>query len=169
MATIEVEEDVAELGKLALKLSQGKNRKDFLKLVSSEYPDKPKPAELAAEDLVASATEPLKKQVEDLNEKLAARERMDKLQESRKPVAHLSPEELKRLDQFRVDKGILDYEIAYREMKRLDQVATPRPVGRFGRAEMPQLENKDLYKDPAGYRSKTLHGLIDDLRAGKTI
>jgi hypothetical protein len=111
------------------------------------------------------------KSVSELQDKLAKKEAMDNLQERRKPVAHLSPADLTKLEQFMVDKGIANYEIAYREMKRLDEVATPRPEpGRHGRAEMPTPDKDNLlYKDPAGYRSKTLHSLINDLRAGKSI
>lgn len=165
---VEVDENIADLGRLALKMSSGANRKEFLKLVAKEDPTVPIP-EIEAERYVEAATKPLMGEIEKLKAERANDQAIKNLEARRSAVPHIKGEDLKKLEQFMVDKGIADYEIAAREQARLNEVAAPRPVGRFGRAEMPSLENKDLYKDPAGFRSKTLHSLIGDLQAGKAI
>jgi hypothetical protein len=169
MAKEEVEENVAELGRLALKLSTGKNRTKFLSLVSEDNPDLPIP-EIQSRREIQEATAPLLQKISTLETKLGNDDAAKRLEERRKPVAHLSADALKKLEQFMIDKGVSDYGIAQREMERLDQVAAPRDPGRFGRAEMPTADKEGLlYKDPAKYRTNTLHSLIDDLKAGKRI
>jgi len=166
---VEVDENVAELGKLAQKLSLGPTRKDFLKLLKKANPETPFP-EVDADEAITAATAPLLSEIEKLKQNQAHEQSMKNLAERRKPVAHLPAEDLKSLEQFMIDKGIADYEIALREKTRLDAVAAPRPAGRFGRAEMPTPDKDNaLYKDPAGFRNRTLHNLIDDLHAGKAI
>ena len=167
---IEVEENVAELGKLALKLSLGPQRDQFLNLVAESNPDLPIP-EVKTRKALEAATKPLLEKIDALEGKLTKKESLEALAERRKVVSHLDKPALAKLEQFMVDKGIADYEIANREMQRLDQVATPRvSTGKFGRAEMPTADKDNLlYKDPARFRSNTLHSLIDDLQAGKRI
>jgi hypothetical protein len=166
---VEVDEDVAHLGKLAQKILRGKGRTTLLKTMVEEDPTLRFP-EIEAEKNVQAATAPLLSKIEQLEKDRANDQAMKNLEARRAAVPHIKGDALKKLEQFMVDKGIADYEIADREMKRLDQVAAPRPTpGRFGRAEMPDKDNKELYKDPAAFRSKTLHSLIDDIAAGKAI
>jgi hypothetical protein len=166
---IEVEDNVAELGKLALKLSTGKNRDKFLTLVAEDNPEIPIP-EVKARKQIEEATAPLVAQIDALKAERQSDAAAKRLEERRKPVAHLGADELKRLEQFMIDKGIADYEIANREMKRLDEIANPKTeaTGRYGRVTMPVADKDNmLYKDPAGFRSKTLHSMIDRLQTGK--
>lgn len=166
---VEVEDNIAELGRLALKMSTGKNRKEFLKLVATEDPAMPIP-EIEADRAIEAATKPLQEKISKLEADRQKDESMKNLEARRSAVPHIKGDELKKLEQFMVDKGIADYEIAEREMKRLDQVATPRPTGQFGRAQMPEADKDGLlYKDPAKFRNNKLHSMIDELKAGKTI
>ena len=169
MAIVEVEEEVAKVGNLAMKVLSGKNRATLQALIVEEEPTLNIPEENARR-AIAAATAPLLSEIEKLKQDRMNDQAMKNLEERRKPVSHLNTEDLKSLEQFMVDKGIANYEIALREKARLDQVATPRPVGRFGRAEMPEADKDNLlYKDPAAFRSKTLHRMIDDLHSGKQI
>jgi hypothetical protein len=166
---VEVDEDIAALGNLAAKIQRGPQRKAFLKLAAEADPELVV-AELEADKAIAAATKPLTDKIAQLEADNMKNDVSKRLEDRRKPVAHLSKEELASLEQFMIDKGVSNYEIALREKQRLDQVATPRPAGRFGRAEMPTADKDNmLYKDPAGFRSKTLHSMIDDLQNGKTI
>lgn len=169
MAIVEVEENIAELGKLAAKISRGETRKDFLKLAVKVQPEMAIP-EIEADKAILAATAPLQEKINQLEADRQKDASMRNLEERRKAVPHVKGDDLKKLEQFMIDKGIADYEIAHREMARLDQVATPRPAGRFGRAEMPTPDKDNLlYKDPARFRSQTLHSMIDQIQAGKPI
>ena len=172
MAMIEVEEDVAELGKLAQKVMKGKGRKSLLKLVKEADPELPPLPELMIheenEERINAATKPLQDKISAMERERADEKALQNLQARRSVVPHITGDALKKLEQFMVDNGIANYEIAEREMKRLDGVAAPRNPTIRGRAEMP-ADNDGLYKDPAGWRNKTLHNMIDDHLAGKPI
>lgn len=166
---VEVEDNIAEVGRLANKVLAGADRKSLLKLIKKEHPDMPLP-EIDADLTVEAATASMRAEIEALKADKQKEQSLKNLEARRASVPHLKGEALARVEKFMVENGVSSYEIADREIQRLDQAAAPRSAHRFGRMEMPTPDKDNLlFTKPSEWRNRTLHNMVDDLKAGRQI
>lgn len=157
------DEHTIQLGKLMKKaLGNKETRKAALQVARSADPTLTIP-ELEAEAAITAATAPLHEEIKNLKAEQTKKDQLADLAARRKPLVDkgMSADEIKKVEQFMVDKGIADHEIAYRVMTENDRVAAPRS-GRFTPPSLPESEDKALYKDPRGHARKVGHQMVDD-------
>lgn len=172
MADVDKEVDgTTELGKLMSKLIlDPKTRKDTMRLVKKIEPERSLP-EVDAEDAVAAAVAPLQKKIEEMNTERDRERQLSSWEAKREPLRKkgLGDDDIKKVEQFMVDKQIGNHELAYQLMQQNEKPASPRSA--FNMPTLPGSGKKDdpLYTNPRQHMRTTLHSMIDDLKAGKPI
>jgi len=167
--TVEIDEQTAELGKLAHKLRLGKNGLKFLQLVKEEEPDLVIP-ELEQEARIEEKIKPLQEENAALRKRDEDRTRAESIATMRKPATDrgYTGDRLKALEQFMVDKKIGDYEVAIENFERAEEIAKPRVGGRtFDPPSLP-ADEEGLYKDPHRRALTVAHTMIDGFKQGKS-
>lgn len=163
-----VDDTTIELGKLAQRLSVGKNRDKFLELVAEEDPTIPIP-EMAAKRYVADATKPILEENAKLRTELDGLKAINDVQARRiefKKKHNVSDELFDKVEKVMVEKGIAKHESALEFIKLNQQVATPTPDTPRSPVRMPEM-SKEFIADPINGARSMAHTVLDEIRKGK--
>jgi len=159
-------EAIEELAALSKRLSEDpKTRKSFLKLAREVNPDLPVP-ELEMEEIVNSRASAAEKRVEELENKLRARDVREELSKRRNRLKEQglaqSDDEILEIEKLMTEKGIANHETAADYWRHMKQSAVPTPG--YPSPVMSRMDIKGYMKNPVGAARENAALALAELR-----
>jgi hypothetical protein len=123
--------------------------------------------ELVQADAISAAVTEVKKTAEELRQEQAQRDFRANTEREHEQI-RARGYKVEDVQKFMTERGIVKFDTALQVLDMQSTLAAPTPeaLAQHGNYDMPE-DQKEIFKNPAGWARKTAHALIDQLKGRK--